>query len=398
MKKIILLIAMGCIIFFQQTVSAANIIGVSPGNVYFNEVLRGGYAENSITVTFSSEEPTVIRFEPRGEIKDWLGYASNLTITKNNPGRLTIAVKPPFDVPNGNYTGFLRVLTTSSGVGGEVGHATGIVQAVIDVAITVEITDVEVLKCGASSFNVNSAEKGDDIIFNMAVSNYGNIRLKPKVTVDIWDQDQISTIKSEQFTGEEILPTKDGTVTFRVSSSDLEVGQYWVDVNVPDCYAKETLTFDVLEPGALTVNGLLLGISAPYISETGDTIPINAKFQNTGEKEVSAKFEGKITRDGKIIQLLESGETSVPVSEITNFTFFFTPKINGKYIASGRVFYDKKRTFESSVVMNVLPKKMGIKEIILGLVYISLIILIAFLFYKIRKEKRKYKEKLRGLK
>jgi hypothetical protein len=399
MRKIIHLVSaiIVCLVILES-VSAANIIGVSPGNIDFKNVLRGGYAESYITITLSSEEPVLIEFEPRGDIKDWLEYTpQNITVMKSKPGKIVLSIKPPTDIPNGNYTGFFRVLTSALGTAGSEGHATGVIRAVIDVAISVEVTDIEVLKCGAGGFSVQSVEKGDDIKFNLIVSNNGNIRLKPKVLVDIWDQDQISVVKSEQFTGEEILPTKDGTSILKVSSKDLEIGQYWADVSVPDCYAKETLTFDVLEPGALTANGILFGINAPFISETGDTIPITAAFKNIGEKEVGAKFEGKITQDGKIIQLLKSDVTNVPISQATNFTFFFTPKKSGKYLASGRVFYDKKRTFESSAVMNVLSKKIGTKEIVLALVYISLIILIALLYFKIRREKRRYKEKLKNI-
>ena len=63
---------------------------------------------------------------------------------------------------------------------------------------------------------------------------------------------------------------------------------------------------------------------------------------------------------------------------------------------TGRVFYDRKRTFESSTVINVKPKEFGWKEFLLTSIYILLMIFIVLLFYKIRKEKRRYLRKLRG--
>jgi len=150
------------------------------------------------------------------------------------------------------------------------------------------------------------------------------------------------------------------------------------------------LTFDVLEEGALKAEGILLKIIGRVWTDIGETIPIFAEFKNTGEKNIDAQFKGKITYEGKIIQILESEKITVPISEIANFTFYTTPKKAGKYIASGRVFYDKKRTFESSTIINVKPKKFGLKQILINVVYLSLMILIGFLIYKIRKEKRRY--------
>lgn len=396
-KKIALPVFFVALFFFiveTHAVSAGGIVGVSPGNVDFKKVLRDGYAERYITITVDSEEPVDVSLEARGEIKEWMDFPGNLSISKNNRGRVLLSVRPPSDIPNGNYTGFLRVSTGALSEKVLEGRAMGRVIAVIDVAVTVEITDQEVLECRANNFAVKSAEVGDEIAFSVNILNEGNVRLKPKFTANIWDQEQISLVRNVEFRGKEILPTREETFTFYLPAKGFKPDQYWVEAEVPDCFASDTLTFDVLEEGALKAEGILLKIFSRVWTDVGETIPIIANFKNTGEKSVDAKFKGKITRDGRIIQILESEEVSVPVSEIINFTFFFTPGKPGKYIASGRVFYDKKRTFESSTVINVRPKKIGLKQAFLSLIYVFLIVFIVLLFYKIRKEKRRYIEKL----
>jgi len=391
-----------CFILMLKPVFAAAIVGVSPGNIYFKDVLRDGYAERYITITIDSETPVIIKLEARGEIGNWLEFPENLSISKNNPGRPLIAVKPPSDVPNGNYTGFLRIAIGSpDGSYSETSEteeerATSTVRAVLDIAVRVEITDLEILKCRAKNFRVKSIEKGDDIPFQIEILNEGNIRLKPEVLFDIWDQEQISIVKTISLKGKEILPTREENLLFKIQSHDLELDQYWVDVDVQQCLASETLTFDVLEQGALKAEGILLSIFSRVWSEVDETIPITANFKNVGEKDVDARFKGKITHEGKIIQVLESEKTTSPIGEITNFTFFFTPRKAGKYIASGRVFYDKKRTFESSTIINISQKKFGIKEFALTVTYILIIIFIAFLIYNIRKEKRRYLKKIKN--
>jgi hypothetical protein len=383
------------LIAFISIVRAEGIVGASPGVAEFNNVLRGGYAERYVTITIDSENPVQVNLTSRGNTSDWFNFSENISVSRDNLGRLLVSVEPPSDIPNGNYTSFLRISPESIGKGSD-GRAVSTILAVIDIVLKVEITDVEIFSCGAKNFLVQSAEKGDDIIFTMDVSNSGNIRIKPTLKIDMWDQEQISIVKSVELKGDEILPTKEGKYAFRVPSDDLPIGQYWAEVSVPDCYSSDTLTFDVLEPGALKADGILLRIFSTVWTEIGETVPIVADFENVGQKEVEAQFRGRITRDGQVIQVLESEKSQVPVSEITNFTFYFTPKRAGKYIASGRVFYDKKRTFESSTVINVTPKRFDIRYMTLTLVYISIFVFIAVLVYKIRKEKKRYLRKLKG--
>jgi len=396
-RFLVAILGLMSLITLMGSVMAGGIVGISPGNINYKDVLRGGFAERFVTITIDSEEPVGVKATPRGEIGEWLEFPDNLTVSRNSPVRMPIAVKPPVDIPNGNYSGFLRISTESLGDGGIEGHAVSTIRAVLDVSITVEVTDHEILQCRASGFQVHSAEKGDDVQVNINILNEGNVRLKPDVVFDIWDQDQISIVKTESFIGDMILPTREEKASFFFGTDDLDLDQYWIDINVPDCFTSETLTFDVLEVGALKADGLLVNIFSKVWAEVDSTFPIVANFKNIGEKSVDARFKGQITKDGKIIQLMESEESTVGIGENSNFTFFFTPEKPGKYIASGRVFYDKKRTFESSTVINVTARKFGVKQAILTVVYLAIMLFILVLFFKIRKEKKRYRERIRGM-
>ncbi|GBE20028.1 hypothetical protein BMS3Abin17_00760 [archaeon BMS3Abin17] len=386
------------LIFLTGNISAVSIVGVSPGDVNLKNVLRGGYAERYITVTIDSDDLVGIKLEARGDVKNWLEFPENFSVSKDSPGRILISVKPPSDIPNGNYTGFLRVSTESIGGEAKEEHATSNIRVAIDISINVEVTDLEIFECKASKFIVDSVEVGEDLLFGIDIFNQGNIRLKPEIQIDIWDQEQINIVKSVGMKSGEILPTREESRIFSVPTGDLEIGQYWGDVKVPDCFSSEILTFDILEEGALKAEGILLSIISKIWTDIDETIPIIATFKNIGEKEVDAQFKGKITNEGKIIQILESEKYSVPISEISNFSFFFTPRKAGKYIVSGRIFYDKKRTFESSTIINVNPEKFGIKQFFLTVIYIVLMAFMGYLIFKIRKEKKKYIKKIKRVK
>lgn len=369
-------------------VSSAN-IGVSPANVYFKDVLRGGYAERIVTITVDSEEPTKISLEPRGEIVDWVSFEEKeFEVSRNKPYYLKIILQPPVDIPNGNYTGFLRVTTSSKNKGVE-GQATGVINAALDLYLEVKITDVEFSSCRAWDFQVESVEKGDDILFKVKVLNEGNVRLYPTIKIDMWDQERTELVKQVEFSEDMIIPTTEKELNIKVESSDMNLGQYWAEITSIECYAAQTLTFDILEEGALKAQGNLLRISSPTWIKVDDTTIIEALFENTGEKNVNARFKGEITLGSRVIQILESELSSVSIGEIETFKFYFTPRKEGKYIVTGMVFYDGKRTFEKSTVINVEKKGFDIGVIRTILIYLILLIFIAYLAYKIKKEKRR---------
>ena len=369
-------------------VSSAN-IGVSPANVYFKDVLRGGYAERIVTITVDSEEPIKISLEPRGEIVDWVSFEDKeFEVSRNKPYYLKIILQPPVDIPNGNYTGFLRVTTSSKNKGVE-GQATGVINAALDLYLEVKITDVEFSSCRAWDFQVESVEKGDDILFKVKVLNEGNVRLYPTIKIDMWDQERTELVKQVEFSEDMIIPTTEKELNIKVESSDMNLGQYWAEITSIECYAAQTLTFDILEEGALKAQGNLLRISSPTWIKVDDTTIIEALFENTGEKNVNARFKGEITLGSRVIQILESELSSVSIGEIETFKFYFTPRKEGKYIVTGMVFYDGKRTFEKSTVINVEKKGFDIGVIRTILIYLILLIVIAYLAYKIKKEKRR---------
>lgn len=380
---------------FSVYVSNATSIGVSPGTVHFKDVLRGGYSEQIVTITVASEESIIANVSVRGDVKDWLAFSEEtFEVSKNKPYRLNIIAKPPIDVKNGDYEGVVRIIMEGFGKLPE-GSMASVVKAAVDVKVVVTVTDQEITGCRASNFIVRSAEKGDPVEFMVDVVNDGNVRTKPHIIIDIWNQEETEMVKTVDFDDEEILPTVKKTILISVPTDDLDIGQYWAEMIVEECVASDTLTFDVLRKGSLSATGVLDQVKNNVWVEVGETVPVIAVFRNTGKKLVSAVFKGKIQLDDKIIQTLESEELEVPVGETVDFEMFFIPKEAGKYVVSGRVFYENKRTFEMSSIINVNPaeKKIAEKEGIKIkplLVYAVMIVIIAFISIKIRKERKKH--------
>lgn len=395
-KGLLMLFVLFAIIWQVSIISAVN-LGVSPASIQFKKVLRGGYAERNIVVSVDSPRDVIAKILLMGEIASWLNLSeTNFTLSKDKPHIIKISVTPPIDMPNGDYSGFVEIKLENLGEGVEE-RLTGVIVGSLDLAVGVEVTDIEAKECRASNFEVFSAEKGDDIIFNLEISNDGNVRFKPKIKIDIWDEEQLRIVKTIEFTENEIKPTIQDKFSMRVKSDSFEIGQYWADVSALDCLSSQTLTFDVLEPGALKANGILTGIITKKEGDVDETIPIFVGFKNTGEKEVTAQFKGKISIADKIVQILESESNLVPVKESSNFSFYFTPKQAGKYVISGRVFYSGKRTFESSATVNIKEKAFNWWRVVVYGMQAVLILVVILMVYKIRKERKVYMGKIKSI-
>ena len=394
MKNKKLLIISLVLFSIMPLVSSTN-IGVSPATAFFPDVLRGGYAERPITITADSTEKIFVEASLRGEIADWITLEETNFEIKGGRHQLMVSVTPPSDTPNGNYSGFITIKTPTS-ASGSAGYATGIVLPTLDVHVVVQVTDKEATSCKATNFQVSSVEVGEDITFYLDVLNTGNIKIFPTITFDIWNQELTSIVKQEEVSNNEIVPTKKETFKIKIPSKGLEIGQYWVDVSALECFASQTLTFDILEVGALKAYGVLERIFANPWAETDEIVPIKISFRNKGEKDLSAKFSGKIMHNNKVVQLLESDvPLDVVIDELSEFEFYFTPRKPGRYIISGRVFYDGKRTYEQSAVVNVTKGKITFIDVLKVAAYIILIGLILVLIAKIHKERKLYSSKMR---
>lgn len=386
------------ILLMAPFANAAGIIGASPAALSFNKVLRGGYAEKPLAITYGGTDPLKVTMNSRDEIASWINVSrTNFTIEGNSLEQIIISVQPPTDVPNGNYEGVVQIKAEPKNAAGKEGHATGTIIGVLEVAITVEIVDQEAKACTASQFTVDSVEQNEDLVFKVNVTNDGNIRISPEVSIEIWDQEQINLIKADTFFVNSILPTKTVSAERKVQTTDLETGQYWAKVSAAECLSEDLLTFDILEPGTLKADGIFMTMYGPPKAQVGDTLPITAVFKNTGQKDVEAQFKGRVEKEGKIVQVLESEKISVPINEKVNFTLYFTPQKDGKYVARGRIFYDKKRTFELSTPFSVIAKKNNLTGILLTAMYVVVILIILTLIYKVRKERRRLSRMIKGI-
>jgi hypothetical protein len=384
------------LVFFLILISSADaaIIGVSPSILHFNRMLKDGFAESNIVVTTSTEYPIWAKITTEGEIKDWITLGSDKTrfnFSSSNPFSTTVVMKPPKDAKSGNYSGIIKMTTeeqaaVTSGAGSSV-------IAQISLLIYVEIIGDEIISCRAGAISTNDAEIGQPFIVRTTVWNDGNVRLRPEILVNIYDQYKTRIVMTKTFFGEEILPTRSKELVKEIDNS-LPLGQYFSDITIKDCQIFGSTTFDVLEKGAVADSGVLMGIKANDFGYSNEPMIIAPIFRNTGNRKVVAQFKGEIRnlKNNKIVMALESDKLEVVPSETAELRMFYTPGDIGDYQISGRVVYNNKITFdESSKIIKVIKGqgKKGISWIFFIMLYLVIGLLILILIGKIKKAKKK---------
>ncbi|MFH1510830.1 MAG: hypothetical protein ABIF10_04000 [Candidatus Woesearchaeota archaeon] len=393
MRKNRLIVIVAIIAVMSGAAEAVN-IGISPGAAHFSKMLRGGYAQRTVTVSSSSNDPVLVHYEVYGQVEDWIRIDSNstsFTIKGNEPYRMKIIVTPPSDVQGGNYTGSIRIVTDA--LGRLEGGTGSIVKAAVSIQIQVEIVGEEVLACRAGGFSIPTVETGYPMYVSYTVINDGNVRLRPHIEVDIWDQLHENLLHSTEFFDESILQTEEDRITKSIMLN-LGVGQYWAHVKVIECDASTLATFSVVEKGAIADQAELVEVNTKAWARVGEIVPITAVFRNTGVRPVFAYFKGKIMLGEQIMHLLQTDEIEVAVGSTINFTEFYVPKQPGQHVVTGRVNYNKKLTYEKGSVINVQPaEQKGEFRLPAGLrvlpiaIYITILLVIIIILSKIRRKR-----------
>ncbi len=382
------------IFFISITPVYSAVIGVSPSIARFPKMLKGGYAEVNVVVTTSTEMPLKAHFAKEGEIADWIILDPNeedFIFSREEPYRVNLIIQPPQDAKNGNYSGILKI-TTDEYATVETGAGSSVI-AQVGLLIYVEIIGDEIIVCRAGAISTTSAEVNQPFIIRTTVYNDGNVRLRPEIKVDVWDQYKSQIVFSNTFLGDQILPTRSKEIIKEIQNN-LPLGQYFADVIVKECYVTKTTTFDVVEKGQIADSGVLIGIRTNDFGYTNEPLPIAPLFENNGNRKVIAQFKGEIKnlQTGKIETVLESDQLEVNPQESIEFRLFWTPEEIGEYQISGRVVYNNKITFqEQSKVVKIIKgdSKFKFPSELLFIFYIIIGLIILILIGKIRKARKK---------
>jgi len=373
-------------------------LGLSPGDINFDHVLNGGYAEVAYTLSTDSVDNITINLYNLNDssVNDWITYdpvPSFVTISQSQPLVGKIIVRVPSTATNGNYSimnkfTVLRPLTKSDS------DTTADIALSMGQKIAIGVVSNKVSGCTVYSDSLQSQSIiGEDVVERVFLRNDGNVNLDDALTYTIYDVNKTSVISqgSVQFS---VLPTKIETLPLNIPTSALPTGQYVVSLAIKSCsLARDNLQFTQFAPGEKVVQGELTSLVVPVRVYNLTNASITGSFANTGDIPVSAHMITKVTQDGKIVTILESDATSVDKATTATFVSSFSPKAWGKYQLDSYIVYNEYQTPKTTAYVNFIDDSaasasVGISSgfILKMLVLVVIVVLLVLIIVK-RKPK-----------
>jgi hypothetical protein len=311
-------------------------IGASPASMSFENMLRGGYSEKTVTVSNPTESDIIVSIGGDGEISEWItAFPSTIELGPKSNARIVIKVEPPEDIANGIYKNNILVIGRPAVSGeGQMSVVGG-----VSLAITAEVVDNEDKGYEVRRFSVPATEECRPIEAHITIVNIGNVRTVADFEFIVRDDEQIFQTKS--YTTESMLPTKEYRFLVEIpyemeQYNCIPTGKYDVSFKSfldGSLIHEETSPLIIAERGSLSILGELTNVKIPQSIEAGQLTKIEADFENKGELTYRAQLVAEIYSGDSLSQVVKGDVIEVIHSESKTLSLFYQPMFPGDYSA-----------------------------------------------------------------
>jgi hypothetical protein len=340
--------------------------GISYLDTKIDDAVRGGTYNLTVMVTNSGDETCTFDLSAEGECSDWittynpenltLGPITNITVVNDDMRPVLVVYDIPEDVANGSYTATVLVKSTLKAEAAEGGSGGGVAAALAQWPYKVAITVVGLQNLTGSVGNITvvATEVGYPLKAMVAFTNEGDVIATPVINISILKDG--SLVGSTEMAETGIKPGSDGTITALCNTEGLDSGEYIANVTVSldkEPLAKIELSFELLASGTLTRDGELKSLTYDGEPQVNSSITVLAKFENTGEIALKARFSASVLLDEEWLAGLTCEEQIVEVGENAEFVKDYLIKAPGEYLIAGYVVYDDIETPELEIEFTV---------------------------------------------
>ena len=364
-------------------------IGAGPSTIFFNRVLKGGYAEDYFSVATSGGENLSCTINVTGAVSDWMTFDSkdHFQLISGEIKRVKVIMRPPIEISNGEYNGKIRVIAAPTAqVESGAGMAVG---AGVEINVRAIVVGDQVASIQISNFQIGNTEVGFPSDASITLINDGNVYLNPRLYLNILDETGATILKTVEFQITDVKPTEHRDTSFEVNMSGVSVGDHGVNLTVHateglDKYA--TGQFKIFPEGTWPLNGTLkdLMVSSKKI-DLGNTVKISGVFKSLTPKKTKVQLIGEVYSNDQIVKTFESKSSNVaPKGEATLETYF-TPEKTGKYLIKAYVQYgEEQETQTEAASLEVVGKQQN--YLLYGVILLVVILIAVAAYFKfIRK-------------
>jgi len=331
-------------------------IGLSPASVAIEDVLKGGYAEKTFTIYNTEPETRVFSFKIGGGLASWASAypQDTFVVDGGQKQEIKVVVQPPQDAASGTYDGEISVSSKPQTPSFSTG-ARADIQAGVVGHLALTVTNSQKPGLSVNSIEGNAIEERMPAFIKFDLTNPGNVRARPLISVDIADSHG-KLLASVSKQDSEILPTHSATILMQLPTEDLPQGDYSLKISVSlggqQIYGR-ALRQEILEVGALSRRGQIVELKVPPWAELGSYAKIEVLFRNLGTLGSTAKLSGEILVDGKPIAPISSEEVDVLPGQQVALATLYKPGQPGRHTVHAAVLFGGKLTEYTDGVINV---------------------------------------------
>ncbi len=328
-------------------------IGVYPAIVAFPDALRGREYYGTVGIMNGGPRERTYHFEAKGDAAQWIAfYASDrttalaeVTVPAHDKAQVLIRAVVPPEVPNGEYTSTVGVLTTTTTREGSDTSGAGVTLGA-EVSVALAVTGTQKIDGQFIDAAASDVESGYPLRIATRLANTGNVQLNPVIDVDIVDAtgQRVDHITS---TDQVLYPNDDRQIIVEWDTTGRAIGERVGRISVKlgplDLGAKD-VRFNIMPPGTYTRSGELDEIRLVNEPRAGDYAKLVAVFRNTGQIETKGKFIGELYVADRLIDQLTSTEDLLLPGGTGDLELLARVPQNGTYTVKGKINYEGRET------------------------------------------------------
>lgn len=242
---------------------------ITNNEVFFENVLNGGYSEKIIKITTEGSEPVQIILSSTEPIKSWISIEPiSIYATNNSPAEFKVIVRPVNALP-GKHVGYIIIETISTG-----SKITGAISTSNVLKTTIEITNKEIKQVVVKNVTIKNIEEGNLIDILAITKNQGNTEANINMSVNILDKNKKEITSQSNHTL--ILPSAISSINTKIPNN-LKIGQYWANITIffdGMLLRNEVAPFNVVEKGKMPEQEQAIFIVEPPVPLALDWITI----------------------------------------------------------------------------------------------------------------------------
>jgi len=337
----------------QSTADSSEGIGVYPSMLGFPDALRGREYFGTVGVQNGGPRDHTYRLEAIGDTAPWLTFVSQdratpltqVDVQPHSSTQVLVKAVVPAGVPNGDYGGIIRVITTTTNRTGAESSGAGVTIGA-ELSVNLSVTGTQRIEGQFVDVGASDVESGHPLRILSSLANTGNVQVNPTIAVDIVGAFG-NAVDHLAFAGDPVYPSDRKQITNEWPTQGKPVGDYIGRVSVKfgdlDLGTKE-VRFSIVPVGTYSRRGELQDVHLANAPRPGELAKLVAVFKNTGQIETKGKFIGELYAGDRLLAQLTSEEQLLLPGGTGNLEMVTRIAANGTYTVKGKVNYEGRET------------------------------------------------------